>query len=219
MTTRLSRLRATAIAVVVAAGVAACSSPSAAPSGSTTGGGRTSSPSTSQSAAAGAAPKPAGTESNPPGDIPDTQAYVAFSVPGKPVSVKVPEGWARNLNGDITMFTDKLNGVQVRVTASTAALSQTSVRSTEVPSLQRVVPKFTLGAITTVRRAGQPVLLLTYQGDSAPNQVTGKVVRDAFERYIFVHGGLRLDLTLFAPTNADNVDPWRLVSDSVRWTG
>jgi hypothetical protein len=177
------------------------------------------SPSASQSAAAGAAPKPAGTESNPPGDIPDTQAYVAFSVPGKPVSVKVPEGWARSVSGDVTMFTDKLNGVLVRVTASSATPSPASVRSTDVPSLQRVVPKFALGGITTVRRAGQPVLLLTYQGDSAPNPVTGKVVRDAFERYIFVHGGLRLDLTLFGPTNADNVDPWRLVSDSVRWAG
>jgi len=45
------------------------------------------------------------------------------------------------------------------------------------------------------------------------------VVRDAFERYTFVHGKVRVDLTLSGPTNADNVDPWRTISDSVRWGG
>ena len=29
--------------------------------------------------------------------------------------------------------------------------------------------------------------------------------------------GRRLDLTLAGPTNADNVDPWKIVSDSVQW--
>jgi len=47
--------------------------------------------------------------------------------------------------------------------------------------------------------------------------VTGKVVRDAFERYTFYRAGKRVDLTLSGPTNADNVDPWRIVSDSLRW--
>jgi len=61
------------------------------------------------------------------------------------------------------------------------------------------------------------VILLTYQGDSTPDQVTGKVVRDAFERYTFSRAGKRIDLTLSGPTNADNVDPWRIVSDSLRW--
>jgi hypothetical protein len=61
------------------------------------------------------------------------------------------------------------------------------------------------------------VVLVRYQGDSPQDPVTGKVVRDAFERYVYYHNGQRLNLTLSGPTNADNVDPWRIVSDSVRW--
>lgn len=66
------------------------------------------------------------------------------------------------------------------------------------------------------RKAG-PVVLLTYQGDSAKDPVTGKVVRDAFERYAFYRQGHEVDLTLSGPVNADNVDPWRIVSDSFAW--
>jgi hypothetical protein len=66
------------------------------------------------------------------------------------------------------------------------------------------------------RNAGK-VVLVTYQGDSAPDAVTGKVVRDAFEQYIYFRAGRMLTLTLSGPTNADNVDPWKIVTDSVRW--
>ncbi len=48
--------------------------------------------------------------------------------------------------------------------------------------------------------------------------MTGKVAREAFERYTYFKAGTRVDLTLSGPTNADNVDPWRIVSDSLRWT-
>ena len=61
------------------------------------------------------------------------------------------------------------------------------------------------------------LVVVRYQGDSPQDPVTGKVVRDAFERYVYYHSGQRLDLTLSGPTNADNVDPWWIVSDSVRW--
>jgi hypothetical protein len=48
--------------------------------------------------------------------------------------------------------------------------------------------------------------------------VTGKAGRDAVQRYVFFHNGTRVTLTLSGPQAADNVDPWRIVSDSVRWT-
>ncbi|MEU6519984.1 hypothetical protein [Streptomyces sp. NPDC046978] len=66
------------------------------------------------------------------------------------------------------------------------------------------------------RRSGR-VVLLTYQGDSAKDPVTGKVMRDAFEQYVFYRSGHEVDLTLSGPVNADNVDPWRIVSDSFAW--
>ncbi|HEY4024307.1 MAG TPA: hypothetical protein VGM75_36865 [Pseudonocardiaceae bacterium] len=200
--------------VVTAASVlSACSgSPAAGPSGSAA------APSGS---AAGASPSvstsgPA-TESNPPGDIPDSQVYVSFTLPGGKVSVQVPEGWASSISGATTSFTDKLNQIQVSAASTATAPTTTSVTATDVPSLQRQVPRFAMGAVSSVARQAGPAILVTYQGDSPPNPVTGKVVRDAFERYVFFRAGTRVDLTLSGPTNADNVDPWRKVTDSLRW--
>lgn len=121
------------------------------------------------------------------------------------------------VKGSITSFADKLNRVEVSVAAAPSAPTPASVQAEDVAALSSQVSKFTLGNISTVSRAGQTAILVTYQGDSAADDVTGKVVRDAFERYIFAHGKTRLDLTLSGPTSADNVDPWRTVSDSVKW--
>ncbi|WP_374968231.1 hypothetical protein [Terrabacter sp. BE26] len=163
-------------------------------------------------------PTPAATESNPPGDIPDTQVYVPFTPNGTHISVKVPEGWARATTGGATVFSDKLNRIEVHVVKTTTAPTASTVMSMEVPQLRGSVPKFASPKVKTVSRAGGPVVLLTYQGDSAVDPVTGKVVRDAFERYSYFRPGTRVDLTLSGPVNADNVDPWRTVSDSLRWT-
>ncbi|MEP7370044.1 MAG: hypothetical protein ABI662_10330 [Dermatophilaceae bacterium] len=163
-------------------------------------------------------PAPRVTESNPQGDIPDNTAYVAFSPAGGGYSVKIPEGWARTSGGTMTSFTDKLNHIEVSTAAAPSHPTLASVTNIDVPALKATVPKFAMGKVSTVVRHGGTAILLTYQGDSAPDQVTGKVVRDAFERYTFYRAGKRVDLTLSGPTNADNVDPWRIISDSLRWS-
>ncbi|MFF0269858.1 hypothetical protein [Kribbella sp. NPDC004536] len=170
---------------------------------------RSGAPSTAQSS------KPVVTESNPPGDIPDNQAFVAFQ--GTGFSVKVPEGWARTAAGTTTSFTDKLNRIEVTPSSTSVAPTTQSVTSTVVPELSRTVPRFALGTISEITRPAGKVVLVTYQGDSAADQVTGKVVRDAFERYLFHRGGKQVALTLIGPVNADNVDPWKTVSGSFRW--
>ncbi|MBP5898089.1 hypothetical protein QBB33_22950 [Streptomyces scabiei] len=191
---------------VIAAVIAGCGGSS---SGAHSGSGST--------APAQATPVP--TESNPPGDIPDNQVFVAY----RPTSgftgftVKVPEGWARTDKGDGTVFTDKLNSVTITTATASTAPTVTSVQKTVVPQLSRAVPKFASPKVSQVTRMAGPVVLLTYQGDSARDPVTGKVVRDAFERYAFYRQGHEVDLTLSGPVNADNVDPWRTVSDSFAW--
>jgi hypothetical protein len=42
-------------------------------------------------------------------------------------------------------------------------------------------------------------------------------VTEAVERYVFWNAGSEATLTLAGPRGADNVDPWRTVSDSLRW--
>ncbi|KUJ58403.1 hypothetical protein ADL25_03505 [Streptomyces sp. NRRL F-5122] len=164
--------------------------------------------------------KPAPTESNPAGDIPDNQVYVAYQPSAGSFTgftVKVPEGWARSDQGNTTVFTDKLNTVRITTVSSTAPPTASSVTSTIVPQVRSQVPKFAAPKVSQVTRRSGRVVLLTYQGDSAKDPVTGKVVRDAFERYVFHQSGHEVDLTLSGPVNADNVDPWRIVSDSFAW--
>jgi len=177
----------------------------------------TSSTGTSPAVVAPGQPVPRATEANPPGDIPDTQSYVVFNPVGGGYSVKTPEGWSRTSTGTTTSFTDKLNRIQVSTAPAATPPDVALVTKTDVPLVKTSVAKFAMGKVSTVVRRGGSAILLTYQGDSAPDQVTGKVVRDAFERYTFYRAGKRVDLTLSGPTNADNVDPWRIVSDSLRW--
>ncbi|MEV6945842.1 hypothetical protein AB0N07_28390 [Streptomyces sp. NPDC051172] len=207
--------------VVVSAVISGCSG-GASGSGSGSGSSSSSTSSTSKTPSTVAAPNAAATETNPPGDIPDNQAYVAFQPSTgftgfTGFTVKVPEGWARTVKGTTTVFTDKLNRVQISAVSASAAPASGSVTNTVVPQLRTQVPKFASPKVTTVQRKTGSAVLLTYQGDSAPDPVTGKVVRDAFERYAFYKQGHEVDLTLSGPVNADNVDPWRIVTDSFAW--
>jgi hypothetical protein len=174
----------------------------------------TAAPSATSSASA---PDPNATEKNPPGDIPDNQVFVAYRLPGASFSVKVPEGWSRSTDGQAVVFTDKYNSVRVEALAAASAPTVASARSTEVPQIASAEPAYRAGSVTTVRRQPGRGVLVTYLRDSAPNPVTDKVVRDAVERYEFWHNGEEAVLTLSGPKGADNVDPWRTVTDSLRW--
>lgn len=157
------------------------------------------------------------TEFNPPGDIPDDQAFVDFKIPGSAFVVQVPEGWAQKSTGGVTTFTDHYNSVSVEVQARPLAPTVESARSDELPTLARHVTHYSAGDVVAVTRAHGEAVLITYQQDSRADPTTGKVVRDAVERYEFWSHGQEAIVTLSGPTGADNVDPWRIISDSVRW--
>ncbi|MFE6847629.1 hypothetical protein [Streptomyces sp. NPDC057686] len=169
-------------------------------------------------AAPPAATAPAPVESNPAGDIPDNQAYVAYRYDRGGFTVKVPEGWSRTdaADGGVS-FTDKLNRIEIASASATAAPTPRGVTAAVVPALRGQVPGFTVGKVSTVSRPAGQAVVLTYQGDGPADSVTGKVVRDSFERYAFFKDGRQAVLTLSGPTGADNVDPWRTVTDSLRW--
>jgi hypothetical protein len=177
-------------AVAVAVTVAGCGSNSSSKSTSTS---------------ASKPPATTGREASPPGDIPDNQAYVAYSPPGSGFSVKVPEGWARTQAGAVTTFTDKLNTIKM------------SAKSGSCPT-QAALKAQQPGTITTVKRTAGTALVDTYVADSKPNPVTGKVHSDDIQLYVFCKNGKVVDLTLSGPKGADNVDPWKIVTDSLRFT-
>ena len=224
MTRSTRTARSTAVtagaALVAALSLAACgaastgrSTPGATapqPSGSVTG--------TSTPTAKTTQPGPVATESNPPGDIPDNQAFVAYVSTTGGFTVKVPEGWARTTSGTTVVFTDKLNSVRVEESTSASAPTVASATSADVAALKASQPQFQLKAVTTFTRPGGTGVLITYLTDSAPDPVTNKVVRDAVERYVFWKSGRLVVLSLVGPVNADNVDPWRKVTESFGWT-
>jgi hypothetical protein len=163
------------------------------------------------------APNPNAKESSPPGDIPDNQAFVAYRPPRGGYSVKVPEGWSRIASGGAVTFTDKLNSIRMQ-SGSGARLTAAKARS-ELPQLAQTVKGFQQPRVGVVKRTAGPAVRITYVADASPNAVTGKAGKDAVERYVFFHNGKRVVLTLSGPKGADNVDPWRIVTDSLRWTG
>src|SRR5690242_14181573 len=158
-------------------------------------------------------------ETSPPGDIPDNQAFVAYAPPGADYSVKVPEGWARTGRGGAVTFTDKLNSITMEERAAKGALSVAAAKRTDLAALRTSVKGFKPGSVSLVKRASGPAVRITYLAAGRPDAVTGKAKTDAVERYLFAHHGKRVTLTLSGPKGADNVDPWRLVTDSLRWRG
>lgn len=161
---------------------------------------------------------PNAAEVSPAGDIPDNQAFVAYQPPAAGFSVTVPEGWARSSTPDGVQFTDKLNSVTVSSTKA-PALTQANAQSSEVAALAKSVQGFANPQVSTVKRKAGSAVLITYEAQGKLDPVTGKSTTNAVERYIFSKGGERATLILSGPKGADNVDPWRTISDSLKWTG
>jgi hypothetical protein len=198
------------LAVLAAAGLcaSACSSgPASTPAPQATS-------ATAASSPAGAAP--AGTETPPPGDIPDTTTYVAFRPGSGQFEVKVPEGWARTVAPAAVSFTDKLNVISI-YTIKAAAPTVASARAVEVPAIKLPLHGFALTGVSVVSRPAGTAVLIRYSADSRPDPVTGKVYQDTFERYEFYRHGTEAVVLLGGPAGADNVDPWRTVTNSFRW--
>jgi hypothetical protein len=158
-----------------------------------------------------------GKDVNPAGDIPDNQAFVPYSPPGAEYTVKVPEGWARTEKAPAVSFTDRFNAIRVELVASPQAPSVETARADEVPRMAATVPCFKGASVSTVTRKAGAGVLVTYQADGLPDPVTGKVLREDVERYEFWRNGTEAVLTLSAPAGSDNVDPWKLVTDSFTW--
>ena len=89
-------------------------------------------------------------------------------------------------------------------------------RATSCPSSRASVRRLQLGTVRP-SRAGRDAVLITYRAASAPDPVTGKwcrrrrALRASAKR---PRGGPHA----VGPKGADNVDPWRIVTDSLRWT-
>jgi hypothetical protein len=183
----------------------------------------TDSPSTSASTGSTEpASTPKGVDPNAPevneaGDIPDNQVFVDYTPAGAGYRITVPEGWARSEAGGVVTFTDKLNSVRLETVAAATAPTVASVTDRDLPPTRATAAHYEPGVVKMVTRRSGPAVLATYRADAPPDPVTGKVVHDAVERYAFWSNGTAVVVTLSGPQGADNVDPWRIITDSFQW--
>jgi hypothetical protein len=152
----------------------------------------------------------------PLGDIPDNQAFVVHH--GAGYSLKVPEGWPSTTRSGATTFTHAYNGITVVVAHSAKAPTVASEKA-ELAKLKATIKGFAHPAVSVITRAGGSGVLVRYQAASAPSPVTGTRIKADVERYELWRGGREAVITLQAPHGSDNVDAWKLVTSSFRWSG
>ena len=178
---------------------------------------RTTSPSAGPSESPLPTESPVPVENNPPGDIPDNAAFVPYTSKAGRFTISTPEGWARTTTANSVTFTDKLNTVVVSWTNAPTAPTVASVKKEEVPQLASTERAFKLVSITTATLPAGPTVVVEYQANSEPNAVTGKQYRLDVQRYVLFRYGREIAIGLRSPVGSDNVDPWRIVTESFRW--
>lgn len=163
-----------------------------------------------------AAERPVAAEKSPPGDIPDSQAFVTYASPAG-FSLQVPEGWARTERGDGVRFADKYNALDATAATAPAAPSVASVTANDAAALVKTGRAVKVDAITPVKLASGPAIRVTYSSNSEPNAVTGKQLRLENHRYLSYRSGRLATIDLSAPLGADNADQWKHIVDSFQW--
>jgi hypothetical protein len=143
------------------------------------------------------------------GDIPDNQVFLVFTDRAAGYSMKYPEGWAVSGGGRAVVIRDKNN--IIRVVVRNGAVPTAAAARGEVVPARIVTPPHAQSL------PGGPSLKVVYSTRSSPNPVTGKRVTLIVDRYYLSHAGKQAVVDLGTPQGVDNVDAYRLISESFRW--
>ena len=147
------------------------------------------------------------------GDIPDNQNFLTFK--GAGFSIKYPEGWSQKKSAGGIDFQDKNNlvRIQVRQGQPPTAASVTA----ELKKLKAASPTLKAQTPKQISLKAGPAIKVTYTTTSAPNPVTGKRVVLMVDRYELAKKGRVAVIDLGTPTGVDNVDAYRMMSESFQW--
>jgi len=150
------------------------------------------------------------------GDIPDNQVFLTYDNRAAGYSIRYPEGWARKGSASDVTFRDKANVIHVVI--AKGAPQNPAAASVGLAELKRTDPTVKAGSKPErVTIAGAPVIKVTYTRLSAPDPVTGKRLPLTIDRYEYAHGGKVAIVDLGTPEGVDNVDAYRMISETFRW--
>lgn len=150
------------------------------------------------------------------GDIPDNQVFLTFRNRTARYSILYPEGWARRGGGNRTTFQDKNNVIRIFVRHGDRP-TVASARA-DVEKLKASTPSLTVDSAQNVTLPGQQAVKVSYSSESPPNPVTGRRVKLVIDRYVYFKDGRVAEVDLGTAVGVDNVDAYRMISRSFRWS-
>jgi hypothetical protein len=189
----------------------------------------TTNPSTSVTASTAPSASPSGAAasdapSQPPdtggsttaGDVPDNAVFLTYTDAAHGFSVKYVEGWQVTTGPDGVVVHDKDSSATVAVVPSPSDV-KTYISGTDLPALG-VQAGFKLLRQDVFKVGTRAYDHVAYDLLSPPDPVTGKQVPSILDRY-YVPGAKGLAVvTLSTPVGVDNVDAFRLMIESFKWS-
>ena len=151
------------------------------------------------------------------GDIPDNQVFLTLNDKALGFSMKYPEGWAQKAKGNALTIQDKNNIVRVAVAGVAAPYGRNRSRS-ELSALKQKEPSLKAGT-PTGRDGLRPSRDQGHLHDGQRPQSSDRQARHAgwSTAYYFWQGGKVAVMGLGTPQGVDNVDAYRLMSESFAW--
>lgn len=150
------------------------------------------------------------------GDIPDNAVFLNYRGGAPGFSIQYVEGWQVTPQPDGVVIRDKDSSETVAVVASVQDVAG-YVASTDLPVLQ-AQPGFGLISQNTATIAGAGYLHLSYHVLSPADPVTGKQVPQTVDRYYVPGANGLATVTLATPDGVDNVDAFRQMISSFKWS-
>lgn len=184
-------------------------------SGKAAGGGSRANAEVGSGEAESGAAVPSEAESLATGDIPDNQVFLLFTNRPTGYSIRYPEGWARTGSGNEVTFREKGNLIQIVVRKGPMPTKATATAG--VKELRKADPSVKPKAAERIELSGRPAVKIEYGRQSAPDPVTGKSVPLIVDRYEIGAKGKVAVIDLATPVGVDNVDAYRMISESFKW--
>jgi hypothetical protein len=149
------------------------------------------------------------------GDIPDNAVFLTYRSAAWRFSVEYVEGWQVRTASDGVSIRDKDSSETVRVVTLPPDVAA-YIKGTDLPALQSQ-PGFSLVKQNTVKVGSAVYAHLVYHAPADPDPVTGKQVASTIDRFYVPGPGLAI-ISLSTPDGVDNVDAFRQMITSFKWS-